>query len=528
MAGLELAPAMDMARRAARFLRGLAGLDSASPGDLPLEPPDPALVSARFQSLAALWPTARRIERLGGLSPGMQAAMRNGPTAQSPGLLVTPGPDVPPAWSIGFAWLDHLDLSGTPADRAMAQGAVTAWLARPDSQGRGEEEPVELIAQRLARLAARLPDIVPGVEPAGLALLARRIEADLARLRQARVPAGLGQWRVLVAAVTLVRAVPGVLAPGGEAALATALAACGARLIESGGLTPAQLQAVAADLDALAAVEAAPDGTAADRVEPLAGLLPRLVRALRVVTRPDGTLADFGGGAGDPHLCRAFAMTPAQAGEGGAGSLMGAGYARACDGPLDVWLGLAPGLCAAPLEIVADGAPLLVTGRRGSGAPFLQLARHRGQPLAAAPEARLHVRLRATASGQCLEAVPKGSKPLATRRLELMAGGECLKASETLYDAPGKSLSEGIVLAFHCPTGVRAVESRDRQSVILATDSGHAWRIRGNGLDFHCRTAFCEADRGTGVAPGTLILGTGVGSRTGNITETGWELVREA
>lgn len=527
MAGVALAPAMEMARRAGRFLRGLAGLDSSSPGGLPLVPPDPVLAGARFQPLAGLLPHARPIERLGGLSPAVQAAMRSGPTTQTPALLVTPGPDVPPAWSVGFAWLDHLDLSGSPGDLAMAQGAVAAWLARSGSQG--EEEPVELMALRLARLAARLSDIAPGLEPAGRALLARRIEADLARLRGARLPAGLAQWRVLVAAVAVARALPGALAGEAEAALTAALGACGARLIETGGLAPAQLQAVAADLDALATVEGEADtGTYGQGGDPLSGLLPRLVRALQVVTRSDGTMADFGGGPGDPVLCGAFAMMPVLAEDGGAASLMGAGYARAADGPLDVWLGLAPGLCAAPLEIVADGVPLLVTGRHRSGAPLFQLARHRGQSLATSPEGRLHVRLRATATGQCLEAVAKGSQPVMTRRLELMAGGACLKVSEALYHGPGDPPPEGVLVSLYCPSGVRAVESRDRQSVILATDGGHAWRVRGKALDFQCRTALYEADRGSGVAPGTLISGTGVGSRTGNITELGWELVREA
>ena len=528
MAGPALAPAMEMARRAGRFLRGLAGFHNTAPVNLPLVAADPALASARFQPLAALLPQARRIDRLGGQSAAVQAAMRSGPTVQAPALLVTPGPDVPPAWSIGFAWLDHLDLTGAPQDLAMAQGAVAAWLAQSGPRGGDGEEPAELMALRLWRLGARLPDIVPGLEPAGVALLARRIEADLARLRTARVPGGLAQWRVLVAAIGVARALPGAVAGEGEAALASALCACGARLIEAGGLAPAELQAVAADLDALTGIAAVTGDGGAEPADPLAGLLPRLVRALQVVTRSDGTLADFGGGPGDPVLCRAFALAPGPAEAGGASGLMGAGYARASDGPLDVWLGLAPGLGAAPLEIVAHGIPLLVTGRRRNGAPLFQQARLRGQGAATGPEGRLHVRLRSTATGQCLEAVPKGSQPLMTRRLELMAGGERLQASETLYDLSGRPQSEGIVLSFHCAAGVRAVESRDRQSVILATDCGHAWRIRGKALDFHCRTAFCDADRGTGVAPGTLISGTGVGSRTGNITELGWELVREA
>lgn len=531
MTGLVLAPALDMARRAGRFLRGLAGLEPVSSGDLPSVGPDPALAAARFSPLADQFATARPIERLGGKSAAVQAALRTGPAAEGPALLVTPGPDVPEAWSLGFAWLDHLDLTQSPQDLALGRAAVEAWLAgAPGASGTGEE-PVELVALRLARLAARLPALAPTLAPSGRALLARRMEADLARLRGARVPAGLAQWQVLVAAVSVAKAMPGSLATEGQAALGAALAACGVRLLETGGLAPAALQAVAADLDALTAGVAHGDDLATGdtaAADPLAVLLPRLVRTLQVVTRPDGSLADFGGGPGDPVLCKCFAVAPSATEAPTVGSLLGAGYARATDGPLDMWLGLAPGLCTAPLEIVAHGVPLFVTGRRRSGAPLFQTAAFTGQSTIVRPEGRLHVRVRATANGQCLEAVPKGSQPVVTRRLELMSGGERLVATETLYDQAGKPPSEGVALRFHCPAGVRAVESRDRQSVILATDCGHAWRIRGKALDFHCRTAFCDSDKGPGVAPGTLISGTGVGSRTGNITEIGWELVREA
>lgn len=528
MAGLDLAPAMDMARRAGRFLRGLAGLDGSASDGLPLVAPDPALASLRLQPLGSLLAQARPINRLGGQSPAIQAAIRTGPTALTPALLVTPGPDIPPSWSVGFAWLEHLDLSGVPDDLSMARSALGAWLGRTGDQGSGDDDPVDLVALRLTRLAARLHDIVPGLEPSGAALLARRMEADLNRMRSARVAAGIAQWHVMVAAVAMARAMPHAVTAEAENALASALAACGARLIETGGLTPAQLQAVAADLDALASAMTGADGPTAAGTDPLTGLMPRLVRALQVVTRSDGSLADFGGGAGDPILCRAFAVSSGDSGERAGGSLMGAGYARASDGPLDVWLGLSPDLSTAPLEIVADGLPLLVTGRRRSGAPLYQVAKPHGPLSPTGSESRLHVRLRATTEGQCLEAVPKGSQPRMIRRLELVTGGSGLRVSESLYDPPSRPPLERVVLHFHCPAGVRAVESRDRQSVILATDCGHAWRIRGKALDFHCRTAFCDSDRGPGVAPGTLISGTGVGSRTGNITELGWELVREA
>jgi hypothetical protein len=410
-----------------------------------------------------------RIVRLVATDPVPLRALLASEAAVTPALLVTPGPGREPDWTVGFAWLDLLaagacgpDLAdpahsgpgaepavpsalapeaapvppvrsltgdGIGAEASLASAelirrALEAWISGPGGPVR-QEGLARLTAARLVRLAPLLADPAPWFRPEQVPGLAARLRDDVASVMAAgrRSDGPVATAELLLGACATVTALPGSLGADQSGALWQELARSFGALLDQGGLTPARLQRIVADLDLLAA---AGGDTARGAV---ADLVPRLIHVLRLLTRTDDTaasmgadaidpaaastgtgigtgigtgtrtgpgargpgicLAGFGSGPGDALLNEAFLASwmgtgatldtgeqpeavPADRPQGAFRPELrgtGCGYGRIDCAGTTVWLGLPPGAGGrAALEIATRDGLILTTGPKG--APF--------------------------------------------------------------------------------------------------------------------------------------------------------------
>jgi hypothetical protein len=537
------------------------------------------------------------IERLIGGHPARLRALLRGRAAADPGLLVRPGGGRDPAWTIGFAWLDVLaatavetapqraqleaELEPTAAGHeeagALIRAAFEAWLADPSSALAGKggaREPAQRAlarhrAARLVRLAPHLASPAVWFRTQDIPALADRVRADLAAVadQAGRTREALAQAQLRLGLCAVAAALPGAHDRAATARLWLELAASVGLVLDQGGVSPARLQRLVADLDMLAGAQGEVAG------EALADLVPRLVHVLRLLTwtrhqppapqaagetgaaerdsasplpRPAILLADFGSGPGDPVLNEAFCGLPDL--DCGTAELRGTGcgYGRADCAGTTVWLGLPPGAGgAAALEIATRDGLILTTGPRT--APFgpFQIAgdravlatAHGTQRRHQADAAPLSVRIRESTEAVILETVARApdGQAAALRRISILRHDGSIEGCETLREfAPGANLSPAAaaenaarhVLQFFSASSVRCSVSRDGRSIIFSTNCGTAWRLRSKGLDFHCTSGFARLSQG-GASGSTLVMGMGAGTGFRGLIELRWRLGRE-